>query len=290
MLLPTLISCLQCGHPLTERQSGVVGCDCGASCLEYRDGCYRLAAAQQPVVDAERAVRDRQASTYLQHAKFPTQVASVQSWLRGVSAAAAASSPATAGRPVALDLGCGPGPYTQLLLQAGYDVLAMDTSAASLEINADTCRQAAGAAETCFIQYDLNHLALRPASVDLVLMADFIQHLGGRQQRERLLREVASAMKPGARFYLSFFNLNFKHFLKGDVHGSFAGGAIRYERLTLRNMLVELPPELRVDATQPLNVFHAAGPDRLAALLPGVFWLARMAAISGVKVDVGALP
>lgn len=76
-------------------------------------------------------------------------------------------------------------------------------------------------------------------------------------------------------------------YLGGHVHGAFAGGAIRYERLTVPNMLAELPPALQVARTQPLNIFHAAAPDRLAARLPGAYWLARMAAISGRKSGDG---
>ena len=106
----------------------------------------------------------------------------------------------------------------------------------------------------------------------------------------RLRHAVAAALKPGALLYLSFFNLNIKHYLRGDVHGAFADGAIRYERLTLPNMLAELPPALQVERTEPLNTFHAAVPDRLAARLPGVYWLARMAAISGRKSDESQAP
>lgn len=288
-MLATLISCIDCGAPLDEGKAGDLRCACGATALQLSDGIY-LTPKLSALVEMERNVRDRQAANYLQHSKFPTQVDSFQAWLQQVLAQSAAVRPASAARPVALDLGCGPGPYTRYLQQAGFDVLAIDTSTASLAINADTCSHDQAAAEACFVQLDLNRLALRAASVDLVLMADFMQHLGGRQQRETLLRSVAVAMKPGAHFYLSFFNLNIKNYLKGDVHGAFADGAIRYERLTVPNMLAELPPVLEVARTQPLNIFHAAAPDRLVARLPGVYWLARMAAISGRKSEEGHAP
>jgi SAM-dependent methyltransferase len=266
VLLPELICCPHCDQPLASSGHSDLACVCGKSVLQ-RVGDLYLPADFTASAEAERAVRDAQAGTYLQHAKFPTQLASFRDWLQR-----AVVQPRTGGpRPVALDLGCGPGPYTSLLLQAGFDVLAIDVSANSLAINAASCPCSREAGSAYFVQYDLNQLVLRPGSVDIVLMADFIQHLGGRQQRERILGEVTRAMRPGAHFYLSFFNLNLKHYLKGDVHGSFAGGAIRYERLTLRNMLMDLPGELKIDMTQPLNVFHTAGPDRLAAWLPGVF-------------------
>jgi SAM-dependent methyltransferase len=289
MLLATLICCMDCGKPLDESAARDLRCACGATVLQRNDGLY-LTPILSPLVEMERSVRDRQAANYLQHSKFPTQVNSFRTWLQQVLTRSAADRPLVSARPVALDLGCGPGPYTRYLQQAGFDVLAIDTSTASLAINAANCDQDRSMAEACFVQLDLNRLALRPESVDLVLMADFMQHLGGRQQRERLLRCVALAMKPDAHFYLSFFNLNIKNFLKGDVHGAFADGAIRYERLTVPNMLAELPSDLLVERTEPLNTFHAAAPDRLAARLPGVYWLARMAAISGRKSGEGQAP
>jgi SAM-dependent methyltransferase len=284
MVLPTLLCCQHCRHGLVSNGNGAYSCSCGSTEFHHQDGVYLTSGLPQ-AVERERVVRDQQAFTYLQHAKFPTQIASIRAWLEQVVARSAAIS-----RPLALDLGCGPGPCTQLLLEAGFDVVAIDTSPASLLINAAACRAGNATASACFVQQDLNRLALQPASVDVVLMADFIQHLGGRAQREHLLREVAAAMKPGAHFYASFFNLNFWHYLKGDVHGGFAGGAIRYERLTLRNMLEALPETLVVDRKQALNVFHAAGPDRIVTRLPGAYLLARMAAISGRKTAALEMP
>jgi SAM-dependent methyltransferase len=284
VLLPELIFCPQCGHALEDPGYGTLACRCGACSLRNESGLY-LSEGFDSIVDIERLVRDAQADTYLQHAKFPTQLDSFRTWLQSAAGGSDQRYQGGDGNYCALDLGCGPGPYTRELQQAGFKVLAVDASATSLAINADACSHSSNAGNVSFVQYDLNQLVLKPASVDLVLMADFIQHLGGRQQRERLLREVAVAMKPGARFYMSFFNLNLKHYFKGDVHGGFAGGAIRYERLTLPNMLAEMPQALRVEKVQPLNVFHSVVPDRLAAYLPGVFWLARMAAISGRKAS-----
>jgi len=223
----------------------------------------------------EMQVRDLQARAYLLHAKFPTQIASFVKWLGSNSAMAG----------LALDLGCGPGPYTRSLQEAGYQVMAVDFSLASLQINAVTCRSARNPQSSTFVQADLNTLMLKPESVDIVVMADFLQHLGGRAQRERLLHEVFTALKPGGRFYLSFFNMNIKNFLKGDIHGEFAGGDIRYERLTVANVLSAIPNFIQVEQVQPLNIFHSAWLDSLATKLPGAFYLARMSVVTGRKPD-----
>lgn len=288
-MLPTLVHCVDCGTPLAIKPAGELACSCGASRL-HRHGELYLQDALPSGVEAERKVRDGQAATYLQHAKFPTQIASVQDWLQQVKASRPVAANNGAARLRALDLGCGPGPYTLALQQAGFEVLAIDISAASLAINAASCRDSGSNVPACFVQYDLQRLALQPESFAVVLMADFIQHLEGRVQRERLLQQVAAALVPGGHFYLSCFNLNIRHFLKGDVHGSFANGAIRYERQTLPNMLALLPRSLQVLNTQPLNVSHATLPDRLLACLPGVWLLARMAAISGRKPTTEKLP
>jgi hypothetical protein len=121
---------------------------------------------------------------------------------------------------------------------------------------------------------------------NVLLMCDFLQHIGGHDARSALVRKAFEWLAPGGYFYLSFFSFNIVNFLKGDLHGAFSGGAIRYERLLFRDVLRALPAGVSVDAVTPLNIFHAAGPDRLAAKLPGALLLCRMVAISGRKSDV----
>ena len=92
-------------------------------------------------------------------------------------------------------------------------------------------------------------------------------------------------LAPGGFFYLTFFNFNIKNYLKGDAHGSFARGAIRYERLLHKEVLKALPRNIAVDSVIPLNIFHSVILDRLASGLPGARYLARMIAICGRKID-----
>ncbi len=58
-------------------------------------------------------------------------------------------------------------------------------------------------------------------------MCDFLQHLGGHEARSAFLSKAFSWLAPGGYFYLSFFNFNIKNYLKGDLRGHFADGAIR---------------------------------------------------------------
>jgi hypothetical protein len=120
-------------------------------------------------------------------------------------------------------------------------------------------------------------------STDLLLMCDFLQHLGDRRRRDAFLTKAFGWLRPGGRFYLSFFNINIKNQVKGDVRGAFAGGGIGYERLRTCDVLAALPKGVTADDVVPMNIFAGILPDRLAARLPGASLLARMIALSGTK-------
>lgn len=269
--VPQVLVCPQC-HSVLEFAAESVACPCGSSCFRLQKGVYCNQTLQIPFV-SEMTVRDKAADGYLLHGKFPAQQAVFAQWLqqalRGQST------------PVVLDLGCGPGPYTRQLQEAGCRTLAIDFSAVSLAINAGYCQSVAHAGSSTFIQADLNDLCLQPHSVDMVVMADFLQHLGSRALRERLLQQAFAALKPGGRFCLSFFNLNIKNFFRGNVHGEFTHGRIRYERLTLPNVKAAFPDNIVVEQVRPLNIFHNPGLDALAATLPGARFIARMLFIAG---------
>ena len=221
---------------------------------------------------AEIETRDHQARGYLQHAKFPTQIARLRRFLARI--------PKHARTYPALDLGCGPGPNTQLLVDSGYRVVAVDFSRESLLVNRESVRSVPQA-EVCHVQADLKQLDLAPACTQLLLMCDFLQHLGEASVRRAFLARAFKWLQPGGYFYLSFFNLNIKNYLKGDVHGAFAAGSIQYERLVAGEVITMFPDDIAIDAITPMNIFHQALPDRLAARLPGARFLSRLMAIEG---------
>lgn len=94
---------------------------------------------------------------------------------------------------------------------------------------------------------------------------------------------AAAEEERGGRFYLSFFNLNIKNYLKGDVHGGFSGGKIRYERLTARNVIADFPADVLVDKVLPMNIVRGAALDRLLGALPLALYLSRMVVVTGRK-------
>lgn len=176
-------------------------------------------------------------------------------------------------------MGCGPGPYTAIL--SGRGGLAIDFSRTSLEINKKSC---ATEADWVFLQEDLNNLVIPKFEFDISVMADFIQHLGSRTQREELLMKSFSALKPGGYFYLTFFNVNILNYLRGDIHGGWVSNSIIYERLTIENVISSLPGCAIVKSVRPMNIFNkSCWLDRAVSRFPMARYLGRMIEITGIK-------
>ena len=163
------------------------------------------------------------------------------------------------------------------LLQAGYDVVVVDFSVQSLSINAHLC--GAMSERALFVHADLNAIEFLEGSVDGIMMADFLQHLGDRKTQVAILHKIFRALKQGGWFYLSFFNLNLFHRLMGDVEGT--RGGIGYRRMSLHDVRGMLPACIGVERQSVTNIFHGAGLDRIATRLPFASRLARMAVIEG---------
>lgn len=221
----------------------------------------------------EVTARDRQAAGYLQHSKFPTQIFRVQQFL--------ASVPESAAEAPVFELGCGPGPITPMLARR-FQVMSVDFSEASLELNRQALPPAQREAVT-YVRADLHALRLARESTSLLMMCDFLQHLGTSEQRNAFLSKAFGWLRPGGYFYLTFFNLNIKNRFRRDVAGAFADGAIKYERLRRADVVRALPAGIVVDDVVPMNIFRNSVPDRFAARVPGAGLFSRMIAIAGRK-------
>lgn len=270
-MLTQVLTCSCCGHPLQFKEETRVCCTQeGGSVLDGGIVIHDPEIAQS--APAELAVRDRQAKTYLQHGKFPTQIERIRNFTERLTLEDRL-------RPV-LDLGCGPGPTTPILLQAGFSVVAVDFSLVSLRINEEACR--AWDTEATFVQADLNSVAFAENSVGGLMMADFLQHLGTIEVQRAFLHKAFSALKPHGWFYLSFFNTNVVNRLKGDLEGTFSD-YIRYRRLNVHTVRAMLPLDVKLLSVRPMNIFHRALPDRIATAFPLSRLLARMIVFTGRK-------
>jgi len=105
-----------------------------------------------------------------------------------------------------LDLGCGPGLYTEKLAQKGHDVTGMDFSANSIRYAQESARS-----KNLNISYaQQNYLDLHVESqYDLIIMIFTDFGVLSPDQREILLANIYGALKPGGKFLFDVLNDNF---------------------------------------------------------------------------------
>ena len=224
----------------------------------------------------EVRTRDSQAKGYLLHSKFPTQISRMQKWMSTI--------PKKLLDGIILDLGCGPGPTTKMLLEIGArKILSSDFSINSLRINKDICQN--HAAKPIFILQDIRNIKLIKNSISVLVMADFLQHITDENERVVLLNKAFNSLIPGGYFFLSFFNINIKNYLKNDIKRSFASGTIKYERLNYKEVISSLPSNVIIDRVIPMNISHHALIDRLLCALPFSNLFSRMVVIQGRKMS-----
>jgi SAM-dependent methyltransferase len=259
--LAQLIVCPSCGKPL-RFEDGKRLCCGQPDGAALDNGIIRY---RPDISTPEMIVRDSQAEGYLQHTKFPTQIRQMARFIRGLPRSM---------RPV-LDLGCGPGPTTRMLTDQGFEVIAVDFSRRSLELNA--------AKSALLVQADLRDIRFVENSVDGLMMADFLQHLGDLEVQQKFLNRVFDALASRGWFFLSCFNANIKNLLRHDINGSFASGQISYLRSTPARILKMLPPTVAVDNVRPMNLFHQPKLDDIASRLPLARLIARMIVLTGRK-------
>jgi len=268
------VLCPTCGTAIQISRSGRSVCSCGAESAFERNIAFLSAPGMLEQIP-EAATRNQEAPNYLELPKFPTQLDSMKRFIDALPAELQAFP--------ALDLGCGPGPTTAMLLQRGYRVIAVDFSAASLRLNAAVNAQ--HESRVMYVAADLRKFRVAAESCGVLMMADFLQHLGDVDDQRRFLHKILPALVPTGRFYLSCLNYNVKNWWKKDRIGSFSGGAmpgtISYRRSQVREVLSMLPSTIEVLAIHPMNIFHNAVADRMASRLPLPFLLARMIVVIG---------
>ena len=96
---------------------------------------------------------------------------------------------------VLLDLGCGPGAYTDALRARGARVTAVDNDPTALEVD--------GARVADALVADASALPLPDASVDGVVCSNLLEHT---PDPEAVLLEIARVLRPGGFAYVSWTN------------------------------------------------------------------------------------
>lgn len=138
---------------------------------------------------------------------YLSHLAPVYVWMAGglqhaLESGAADVAAYTPGSGLAVDLGAGFGMHSIPLARAGFDVLAIDTSALLL---ATLRENAAGLSIATFERDLIDFRSLLPGPAALVVcMGDTLTHLESVEDVARLAREVRACIKPGGRFVATF--------------------------------------------------------------------------------------
>lgn len=266
------ILCETCGAPIKASPDGSVArCLNGHSC-GFAEGILEYTSPMSLADNKEVAARDRQARSYLSHSKVAVHSMRFREFCDGVPRDFLENK-------IALDLGCGPGPNASILLSKGCKVIAVDFSRQSLVLNQNANLDYL--ADSLYVCADLNRIRFAENAADVLVMSDFLQHLGDRNRQGEFLQSIFRSLKPGGVFYLTFFNINLKNLIKSDIRGNW--GEISYMRNRVGDVLRMLPADIVVAQQTPMNLSTSVGMDRILSRLPYADWFARWMLLTGYR-------
>lgn len=98
--------------------------------------------------------------------------------------------------PLALDLGCGPGENLSRLGGIARDVVAIDVDAGAMR----AARDRVADARILWLLADVASLPLRPASADLVVLSEVLEHC---REEPRVIEEIRRVLRPGGLLLLT---------------------------------------------------------------------------------------
>lgn len=109
---------------------------------------------------------------------------------------------AAAERSIVVDLGCGTGTLTQLLAEAGYDMIGIDNSREMLNI-ALTKREKSGK-DILYLHQDMREFELYGTAGAIICVCDSMNYLLEEDEIEQTLRLVNNYLYPGGVFIFDF--------------------------------------------------------------------------------------
>jgi 2-polyprenyl-3-methyl-5-hydroxy-6-metoxy-1,4-benzoquinol methylase len=140
-------------------------------------------------------------------AHYANHLAPIYLWMAGgmeaaLQAGAADLAPWLPGTGLAVDLGAGFGMHSIPLARAGYNVVAIDSSAALLQLQ----REHSEGLPIRTVESDLldfRNLVTEPADL-IVCMGDTLTHLESRDDVDRLCARIAGSLRPTGTFVAPF--------------------------------------------------------------------------------------
>ena len=111
-------------------------------------------------------------------------------------------------RDLVVDLGCGTGTLTEMLYQAGFDMIGIDYSEAMLE-KAIEKRDESGA-EILYLQQDMRELSLYSTVGTVISVCDSVNYLLEKDELFKVFSLVNNYLYPGGLFIFDF-NTDYKY-------------------------------------------------------------------------------
>jgi SAM-dependent methyltransferase len=173
--------------------------------------------AAERIIERERQIRDEEAGEYGAHRALDRYDREVEDeWVL-----------ATLRPPLeaVLDAGCGTGQHLETLLGVADGVIAVDHSAASLELAAAAV-PGSEAGRVAFHLADLRRLPIGDAAVDAVISVGVIQHIPTTEARLDALWELLRVLRPGGRIVAIVYR--WRGHIRRHREGYFTNGLYRY--------------------------------------------------------------
>src|SRR5688572_21763893 len=225
MNVPPELRCLVHGAPLAADPGPAVE---GSARLVCAEGCHVPVEGGVPRFTASESYAAGFGLQWLAHARTQLDSATGTRISRDRLARCLGGLDAVAGRAV-LEVGCGAGRFTEVLLEAGARVVACDLSRA-VEANLANFRGRPG---HFVCQADLERLPVAAGSFEVVLALGVLQHV---PRPDAAIRELAAALRPGGLLALD-------HYAPPPGSGrAWRIAAALAPRALLRQAMLRLPP------------------------------------------------
>lgn len=120
----------------------------------------------------------------------------------GISRPVRTMDPLQSEKNLILDLGCGTGTLTELLAEAGYDMIGVDSSNDMLELAMEKREQSGH--EILYLQQDMRELELYSTVGTVISVCDSLNYILSEEELTEVFRLVNNYLFPGGIFLFDF--------------------------------------------------------------------------------------